>query len=97
MAILRWASIFAYRMRFSRTFAASTRFALALFGVIAALLAGAGRAFAETIPGPPLPVPAGEARAFCPLPASTGGSAAGFAAGAVIVAIAARQRRDLPS
>jgi hypothetical protein len=94
MAILHRASILAYRMRFSRTFAIGTRFALALFGVTAALLADPGLASAETIPGPPLA--GSEAGAFCPLPASAGGSAASFAAGVAIVAIAAR-RRDLRS
>jgi len=76
-------------MRFSRTFALGAAFALALSGV-------AGLASAETIPGPPLPASQSAAGAFCPLPASAGGSAAGFAAGVAIVAIAAR-RRDLSS
>jgi hypothetical protein len=96
MAIRRRASIFAYRMSFSRTIALGTRLALALFGVTSALLAGAGGVSAETIPGPPLRASSGEAGAFCPLPASAGGSATGFAVGVAIVAIAAR-RRDLHS
>jgi hypothetical protein len=62
---------------------------LALFGVIA----GAGTASAEAIPGPPLAISAGDlAGAVCPPRGSVRSSAAGFAAGVAIVAIAARRR-----
>jgi hypothetical protein len=61
--------------------------------VIAAVSIGAAGAIADPIPGPPLPVSASDrAGAFCPLPASGSGNAAGFAAGVLFAAIAGRRR-----
>jgi hypothetical protein len=58
---------------------------------------GAAAASANPIPGPPLASPTSEsasdrAGAFCPARTSAGGSAAGFAAAVLLVAIAARRR-----
>jgi len=86
MAVLVSASIFANRMSFSPSLAGVIA-AVAGFSIATAV------ASADPIPGPPLAVSASDrAGAFCPLPASTGGHAAGFAAVVLFAAIAARRR-----
>jgi hypothetical protein len=68
-------------------------FPASLAGVIAAAALAAPAAFADAIPGPPLPANADDlAGAFCPAPASGFGNAVGFAVGVAIVAVAARRR-----
>ena len=86
MAVRLSASIFAKRMGF---FPSLTSVIAAIFG----LSIGAEIASAEPIPGPPLAVSdRDQAGAYCPPRTSAGGSAAGFAAGVVVAAIAARRR-----
>jgi hypothetical protein len=74
------------------SFSPSLASVIAAMAVIAGLSIGAAEASADPIPGPPLTFSARDRGAFCPLPASTNGNAAGFAAGVLIVAIAARRR-----
>lgn len=64
-----------------------------VIGAIAGLSIGAAGAIADPIPGPPLAVSASDwAGAFCPPRTGAGGNAAGFAAGVLCAAIAARRR-----
>jgi hypothetical protein len=86
MAVRLRASIFAKRMSFSSSLACVA----CVFAAIAGLSIGAA-ASADAIPGPPLS-PRDGAGAHCPLPASPGTQATGFAAGVMLVAIAARRR-----
>jgi hypothetical protein len=59
------------------------------------LLAAAGVASGETIPGPPLDVPAAEPGAFCAPQSGQGGlGGAGFASAVAAIAFVARRRRD---
>jgi hypothetical protein len=59
---------------------------------IAGISVGAVAVSADAIPGPPLALPSDGAGAHCPLPPNPGTQAAGFAAGVMLVAIAARRR-----
>ncbi len=86
MAVRLSASIFAKRMSFSPSPAS-------VIAAIAGLSIGAAGAVADPIPGPPISVSASDrAGAYCSLRTGAGGNAAGFAAGVLIAAIAARRR-----
>ena len=86
MAVPLSASIFAKRMRFLPSLAG-------VIAAVAGLSIAAMAASGEPIPGPPLAVSAGDrAGAFCPLPTSVHANAAGFAAGVLLAAVAARRR-----
>ena len=84
MAVLVSASIFANRMSFSPSLAS-------VIAAIAGIFMATAVASADPIPGPPLAPPM-DAGAFCPPRTDAGSNAAGFAAGVLIVAIAARRR-----
>jgi len=88
MAVPLSASIFAKPMSFRPSLAS----VIGALTALAGLAIGSAAASADPIPGPPLASARDRAGAFCPARASTGGSAAGFAAGALFSAIAAGRR-----
>src|SRR5262245_9777986 len=88
MAVRLSASIFARRM----SFRASPAGVIGALIALAGLALGAASASADPIPGPPLASARDRAGAFCPMPASVGGNAAGFAAGVLVAAIAGGRR-----
>jgi hypothetical protein len=75
-----------------------------VIAAIAGLSIGAAGAIADPIPGPPIAPPMAKsdlsasdrAGAYCPPRTGAGGNVAGFAAGVLIAAIAARRRDPRP-